>query len=408
MDILRAIITGMPDFAYQNSHLFIGYRLDLRTLLPATWALLGEAKSKSEHVGKALLSPEASSELMQVYLAKGFLATTAIEGNTLSEEEVREALKGTLSLPPSRQYLEQEIRNIINAYNLVQQELDADPELPLTRERLQRYNGLILEGLEVEEGVVPGELREHSVVVGRYRAAPAADCEYLLDRLCEWLNSDDFAPSDDATALAAPLAIIKAIVAHLYLAWIHPFGDGNGRTARLLELQILLQAGFPPATSQLLSNFYNLTRTNYYRELDAASRTGSPNEFIAYAARGFTDQLREQLDVIWQQQFSDRWEQYVYQQFGGQRSETDWRRVRLVLALSRRSWELEGPVHRRDLRMLTPQLAEMYANRTDKTLSRDLNAVAELGLVRRKGSAWIPATEKIQGLQQGTRGVLAA
>ncbi|WP_433223897.1 Fic family protein [Dactylosporangium sp. CS-047395] len=45
--------------------------------------------------------------------------------------------------------------------------------------------------------------------------------------------------------MAFPLAMIKAMLAHLYLAWIHPFGDGNGRTARLIESQLLLQAGVP-------------------------------------------------------------------------------------------------------------------------------------------------------------------
>jgi Fic family protein len=42
-----------------------------------------------------------------------------------------------------------------------------------------------------------------------------------------------------------PYAILKAILAHLCLAWIHPFGDGNGRTARLVEFQILIFPGCP-------------------------------------------------------------------------------------------------------------------------------------------------------------------
>ena len=79
---------------------------------------------------------------------------------------------------------------------------------------------------------------------------------------------------------------MKAVVAHLYIAWIHPFGDGNGRTARLLELQILLGAGFPVPTCQLLSNHYNQTRTEYYRELDLASHRRSPTEFLVYALEG--------------------------------------------------------------------------------------------------------------------------
>lgn len=55
-------------------------------------------------------------------------------------------------------------------------------------------------------------------------------------------------------------AIFKAVVAHLYLAWIHPVGDGNGRTARLVEFQILLSSGVPSPAAHLLSNHYNQTR----------------------------------------------------------------------------------------------------------------------------------------------------
>src|SRR5258708_25331431 len=90
--------------------------------------------------------------------------------------------------------------------------------------------------------------------------------------------------------------IIRAVIAHLYLAWIHPFGDGNGRTARLIEYRILLACGVPSPAVHLLSNHYNLTRTEYYRQLDRAS--GSKGEyipFVEYAVQGFVDGLRQQL-----------------------------------------------------------------------------------------------------------------
>jgi Fic family protein len=83
-------------------------------------------------------------------------------------------------------------------------------------------------------------------------------------------------------------AILKAVVAHLYLAWIHPFGDGNGRTARLVEFQILLSSGVPSPAAHLLSNHYNQTRSEYYRQLDRASKSGGElAPFIEYGARGF-------------------------------------------------------------------------------------------------------------------------
>lgn len=385
---------------YSETHKHIDFRVDLRHMTPATWVLLGEARSKSQHVGRSLLSPEAASELLRVYLAKGMLATTAIEGNTLTEREAQQVLDGTLELPPSREYLEREIENVLAAYNAVRAELLDDPRRPFTVERLREHNRLILDGLDLETGVVPGEIRTHSVVVGSYRAVPVEDAEYLLDRLCDWLNGGEFDAPVEAPQLGAPLAIVKAIVAHVYLAWIHPFGDGNGRTARLLELQILLGAGFPVPTCQLLSNHYNQTRAEYYRQLAMSSR--EPHglvSFLRYAAQGFVDQLREQLAVIRGQQFEDRWAQHVHQTFRDRRSPADIRRLRLVLDLSRSFHGSRKPVTKRSIPDLTPRLAAAYATKTEKTLSRDLNAIEKLGLLRRKREGWVPADEVIQGLQ---------
>ena len=343
---------------------------------------------------------------MQVYLAKGVLATTAIEGNTLSEAQVRDVVEGTLALPPSREYLQREVQNVLEAYDEAAEEIRQDPSAPLTLEWLRRFNERILRGLELEEGVVPGKLREGSVAVGRYLAPPAEDVYYLLERLCDWMNGEDFAPPEGHRELAVPVVVVKAIAAHLYLAWIHPFGDGNGRTARLLELKILLNAGFPAPTCQLLSNHYNLTRTEYYRRLDQASRSNEELAFLEYAVRGLADQLAELLGTIWRNQFADRWKQFVYQTFGGQQGNTAHRRRRLVLALSRRYAESLVPVSRSEVRNLRPELAAAYAVKTEKTVTRDLNALVAVGLLRREERGFIPTYEQIQGLQPEVHGDL--
>lgn len=383
--------------SYEKTHPHITFKLDLKRPLAPLWILLGESKSKCQHVARTLLSPTRAHELMAVYLTKGALATTAIEGNTLSEDEARKVVEQESTLPPSKQYLGREIQNVIAAYNQIKDELLADPSIRLSPEQLNRYNALILEDLDVPDYVVPGEIRSAPVVVGNvYKAPEHGDCHDLLQRLCDWLNSDDFKAPPDAPEYRAPLAIIKAIVAHLYLAWIHPYGDGNGRTARLLELQVLLSAGFPPPVTQLLSNHYNATRTEYYQQLKRASNTGDVIPFITYAARGFVDELAEQLDIIWRWQFEDRWEQYVYQRFGELRTETDRRRLKLTLAISELHPE---PVSRATMALLTPKLARAYAQKTPKTLTRDLNAVRKLELVQRTRGGYVANKDIIRSFQ---------
>ncbi len=390
---------------YERTHPWLTFDVDLKQASYRLWLLLGEATSKSDHVRRALLRPEVADELQKVFLVKGALATTAIEGNTLSEEEARQVFEDELRLPPSKQYLAQEIRNVLDAIDHIRDEILPDAsDADLTVEKIKLYNRFVLDGLEVEDDVAPGEIREHSVVVGRYRGAPAQDCEYLLARLCEWLNSDAFDAPEDHPELAPPLAILKAVLAHLYLTWIHPFGDGNGRTARLLEVHILLASRFPQPVTQLLSNHYNHTRSEYYRQLDRTSREG-PNGFLLYATQGFVEELRGQLDRIWSMQYIDRWEQYIHQQFGETSTDSQRRQLRLVKDLTKASIEMVPhhplpslqPIPRGQLRRLSPALAEAYAHKTERTLSRDLNALERMGLIWRTDEGWWPNSDSVLG-----------
>lgn len=174
------------------------------------------------------------------------------------------------------------------------------------------------------------------------------------------------------------VGLIKSIVAHVYLAWIHPFGDGNGRTARLLEFKFLLEAGVPSAAAHLLSNHYNLTRSEYYRQLDRTSKSnGDLLPFIEYAVVGFVDQIREQIEKVQAQQFAVAWINYVHEKFGSQKSPSDRRQRDVVLAMATR----EGFIKASDIKQLDAQIAAQYANKTPKTVSRDLNRLKKLRLV---------------------------
>lgn len=364
-----------PSRKYESSHPWLTFKVDLLRAPPRLWIALGEAQSKCHHIAGVPLQPQIAKDMHQVYLARGLLATTAIEGNTLTEKEVHDLLNKKLKLPPSRQYLAQEIDNVLDACNKILGGITKSHHIvPLTTTLLKEFNGLVLHKLKLDPEVVPGQIRKHSVGVGSYLGAPAEDCEYLLDRLCEWLNGSFNSPKGDEVIYG----LIKSIVAHVYLAWIHPFGDGNGRTARLLEVKFLLEAGVPSAAAHLLSNHYNLTRTEYYKQLEQTSKTnGDLLPFIQYAVSGFVDQLREQIETVKQQQLGVSWVNYVHEKFGSQKTVADRRQRDVVLAMSAK----EGFIKPAEVRELTPNIAVQYSTKTPKTVTRDLNKLKKLGLV---------------------------
>jgi len=343
--------------------------------------ILGECQSKCEHIAGVPLRPADNAAMHEVYLAKGVAATTAIEGNTLSEQQVRQRLEGTLSVPPSKEYLQQEIDNIIEGCNSILGEIRVSKLPELSGPRIRTLNALVLRGLDLEnDKAVPGDFRDHSVGVAGYRGAPAEDCPFLVERLCAWLN----ALNNESDENRLIFSFIKAVLAHLYLAWIHPFGDGNGRTARLVEVQILMCSGIPSPAAQLLSNHYNETRSEYYRQLSRASRSGGDVvPFLLYALRGFRDGLRSQIEYIRDLQWRVTWTNFVHESFRGRNSEPDRRRKHLTLALS--DWEKS--VRLEDVTRLTPELVEAYHRKTSKTLARDLAELERMKLIVRESRA---------------------
>ena len=364
---------------YEASHPWLKFELDLRQAPAPLWMALGEIRSKCEHTAGVPLDKETEDQLYRLYLTRGVQATTAIEGNTLTEDQVRQRIEGKLKLPASMAYLGQEVDNIVTACNTILEGIVAGRPTDLTVDLIKSFNKLVLAALPLAENVVPGETRKTPVVVGSYRGAPADDCEYLLDRLCSFLN----AKRERTTGLdRLSTSVLLAVMAHLYLAWIHPFGDGNGRTARLVEFLLLLDGGVPAPAAHLLSNHYNQTRQSYYLELERASRSGGEViPFLLYALQGFVDGLKRQLADIRGYQHKTIWRDYVSRvlqvQGGTESVQVRARQRELVIALSERDQLV--PVS--EVTFLTPAIARAYARKTRKTVSRDLNALRDLGLV---------------------------
>jgi Fic family protein len=343
---------------------------------------LGEALAKCQHITYVALPPAVSADLHQLYMIKGTLSSAQIEGNSLTEDQAIARAQGELTLPPSQEYQGQELDNLRHACEMVVQEVAQGGDARLTTERIKQFNTMVLSDQPSDPDVIPGEIRTRGVTVGSvYKGPPAGDCEYLLDQLCAWLDQ----LQKDAAAMGPEwlrsMGIVRAVLAHLYLAWIHPFGDGNGRTARLIEFQLLMAAGFPTPACHLLSNYYNKTRSRYYQVLreTSAAKDYPAWRFASYAIQGFAEELSSQLELIQRHQLGLAWKDLIFGVPLG-RSDTADRRRQLLLSL------IPGGVTDFTsitwLRQNNADIAVRYASK-DKTLTRDINALEQSGLVER-------------------------
>ncbi len=161
----------------------------------------------------------------------------------------------------------------------------------------------------------------------------------------------------------------------------------------------MLSVGVPTTTAHLLSNHYNLTRSEYYRQLDQAHKSGGNIlPFIEYALQGFVDGLKDQIEIIKNQQLRVMWINYIHDLFRNKDGATDIRRRRLVIDLTGNN----EPVSPSKIRYISPRIAEAYAGKTDKTVMRDIDYLIEIDLVKKtkKGiqanieimSAFLPKT----------------
>lgn len=353
-------------------------------LTDKSYFLLGQCEAYVEAVNNTPILPHHYQTLMQVALRKGAQATTAIEGNTLSDEEIQKILEGQKKMPPSREYQEKEVLNIYNALNVLGDEiLGEGKDYFIGIDLLKRLHRMVGIDLDDHFAAIPGQLRNTEVVVGTYRCPDYRDVPVLLAEFCSWLR-EEFKFKKRKQTISE--VIVQAIVAHVYLEWIHPFNDGNGRTGRLVEFYILLRGGFPNIASHILSNHYNLTRPEYYRHLENAKEKRSLTEFIEYALLGLRDGLGQTLSIIQQSLFEVTWQKLIYEKFDaireGKISEDVFKRQRrlaLNIPLNEQFTPSEIP-------NLSVPLARLYTAKmlSEKTISRDIDKLVELELVKKE------------------------
>lgn len=197
------------------------------------------------------LPPAIVRRLDEQFSAEWTYNSNAIEGNTLTLRETQLILETGLTIGGKSLVEHLEVVNHKSAIEYVQS-LVAEPT-PITSFTVRSIHQLVLSGIDDESA---GSYRQVPVRITGSKHIPPAGWELsrIMDEWAQWLNG----------AAQSLHPVIRAAVAHHRLAAIHPFIDGNGRTARLLMNLLLLRAGYPP-TIIMQSN-----RRQYYRVLAQA------------------------------------------------------------------------------------------------------------------------------------------
>lgn len=211
-------------------------------------------------------------------------ATTGIEGNKLGYDVVAELAKLKKWQPVNKS--QQEIKNALAAYRT---QWDYSYLYCMSPEAVMGIQKKLLEKIKLPNragGFYPkGVVRKHGVIVGAYRGAPAKHCSELLMKMCDWLETGYFGKNEPVSNLH------RAIMAHLYIAWIHPFADGNGRTARFCEY-IILRRSFRRHVSLLTAKGCFERHMAYYKALNETREKMSPMPFLEFMTKNLLEDLQ--------------------------------------------------------------------------------------------------------------------
>jgi len=212
---------------------------------------------------------------------RGAHASTAIEGNPLTLEEVR-ALEAGTPLPARTERSRREVLNYFAGLRWMEKRAAA--KKPVTHEDLFRLHALLAKDV-MDQGEA-GSYRSIRVRVGKHLPPPPEMVSGLMRELLEWWNGK-------STEWPAPLS---SAILHYQFEEIHPFADGNGRLGRMLALWELYRRGFDTHHIFSVDEFYWEDRARYYARLDAVRREGGElTGWLEYTTEG----LRQTLDRAW-------------------------------------------------------------------------------------------------------------
>lgn len=226
---------------------------------------------------KAIQLPENyRKELVSKVTAETVHASTAIEGNTLTQQQVTDVLSGRKVTALEKDI--KEVKNYNKALAYVEQ-LGKDATFKLSEATIREIHTLVLKGIDDE---IAGKYRARQVYVGDYLPPEHFKVPTLMQELIAWIKNPE--PQN-----LSP--ILYAGITHYELVAIHPFDDGNGRTARLLTTLMLIQNGYGMTSFFAPESHYNRDRKAYYEALSSADKyraDGQPDvtRWIEYFVQG--------------------------------------------------------------------------------------------------------------------------
>lgn len=212
--------------------------------------------------------------------------STHIEGTALSLEQAQSILKGK-KLSGINRDDEKELLNYKKAMDLISKYIGKDD--PIIEGLIRELHKITVKGVRGEKAD-PGNYRKIQNYVANsitreiiYTPSGPLEVPHLMREFVDWINKiEDTSP------------VLTAGIAQFQFVHIHPFIDGNGRTARLLSTLILYKTGYDFKRLFSISEFYDKDRPSYYKAIQTVRNNDMDmTGWLEYFVAGLRLQMAE-------------------------------------------------------------------------------------------------------------------
>ncbi len=382
--VTDTMTSKLTDQFYSTSN--IKFEVDLRPLIK-TWIMLGECAAKCEQIAAMPILPETAAKIETEYLARAIGAVLTFEGVNLESGEIRRIIEHKAPVSDPGENVRNDSIDLMAGFKAVADYVREDPPAAITPERIRNLHKEIMKNRLPETGNFrTGRIKSSS----DYEYPSGEDVSPLLECLCQWLDEIRSRVGENDNKLV--YGILAGIIAHINTLLIFPFTTGTPAIARFLEFEIFLRSGLSFSAALLPGIRYTAAKSEYFKQFDIAIRTGDIRGFISYAVKGLLDGLNEQLRLLRGQYSFIAWTSHIDRQFTGKENSKSWRRRKwLILDLSSR----QEPATLNEIRYITPRIARAYRQMHPRTVSRDLDLLADIGLVAREKNTFYAKRESL-------------
>ena len=328
---------------------------------------VGAVEAAKEVIENAPLVPMYEKSFKTDAMVRTIYHGTQIEGNGLSLDQAQRVLEGEQVVAGERDV--QEVINYRNVMRYLDELLGKGEQYSLPQ--LMEIHRQTVHRLISEERM--GVVRSTQVVIKQgdtgqivLTPPPFLEVPYLLGQFYEWLNSEEAEPVHP---------VLKAGITHYILVAIHPFVEGNGRTARAYAMYVMLREGYDIKRFLSLEEHFDGDVARYYEALGRVDRGHGQllERDITAWLEYFCEVVATELEKIKERIRKLSLDSKIKMRIGQQVSLTE-RQMRLLEYMSDR-----GGARMQELKDVLPMVSE-------DTILRDVKQLLEKNIIKKEGS----------------------